>query len=103
MANPAAVCGRSVSAGVEALRFETAEAEATVREAALLGLAVAAPTATESYGAVTGRVQTLTSRSGLRFTLYDRLYDRAVACYLAEGQESLMREMWDQLATVEGR
>jgi hypothetical protein len=90
--------------GIEAVRFETAESEAIVREAAATPAAQpveSAPTL-GSYGAVTGRVQTLTSRLHLRFTLYDRLHDRAVSCYLAEGRESLMREMWDKLATVEG-
>lgn len=92
-----------LGAGVSALRFETAESDAIVREAR----APKAPPeitaeSTAAYGAVTGRVQTLTSRNALRFTLYDHIYDRAVSCYLAEGQEDLMREMWDKLATVEG-
>jgi hypothetical protein len=90
--------------GLEAVRFETADDDAIVRTAAPGVAILAAPTARrESYGAVTGRVQTLTSRSALRFTLYDRLHDRAVSCYLAEGRESMMREMWDRIATVEGR
>jgi hypothetical protein len=38
----------------------------------------------------------------LRFTLYDRIDERPVSCYLAEGREDLMREIWDKLATVEG-
>lgn len=89
--------------GVEGVRFETAESEATVREIAPpVQAATPERRQHESFGAVSGRVQTLTSRSRLRFTLYDRLYDRAVSCYLAEGRESLMREMWDKLATVEG-
>ena len=85
---------------VEAIRFETAESDAIIREPA-----VAVPTSTgreEAYGAVTGRVQTLTSRNSLRFTLYDHIYDRAVSCYLVEGRESMMRQMWDRIATVEG-
>jgi hypothetical protein len=89
--------------GVEAVRFETAESDAIVREVAPAVAPVPPPVqSVGSYGAVTGRVQTLTSRSRLRFTLYDRLYDRAVSCYLTEGREPEMREMWDKLATVEG-
>lgn len=90
--------------GLKAVRFETADEDAIVREA-LEGVPVrVAPVRPQaSYGAVTGRVQTLTSRSALRFTLYDRLHDRAVSCYLAEGREAVMREMWDRIATVEGR
>lgn len=88
---------------VEAIRFETAESDAIIREPT-----VAVPTPTEptgreeAYGAVTGRVQTLTSRNSLRFTLYDHIHDRAVSCYLVEGRESMMRQMWDRVATVEG-
>ncbi len=89
--------------GVEAVRFETAESDATIREQPATILAETEPVEhAEAYGAVTGRVQTLTSRNSLRFTLYDHIYDRAVSCYLVEGRESLMRQMWDRVATVEG-
>jgi hypothetical protein len=86
--------------GVEAVRFETAEADAIIRTQP-------PPTSVpvkraEAYGAVTGRVQTLTSRNSLRFVLYDHIYEKAVTCYLAEGDESMMRQMWDRVATVEG-
>ena len=56
-----------------------------------------------SIGAVTGLVQTLSSRSGLRFNLYDTVHDRAVTCYLEPGQEEIMREAWGSRATVIGR
>ncbi len=56
-----------------------------------------------SIGVITGQVQTLSSRSGLRFNLYDTVHDRAVACYLEPGQEEIMREAWGNLATVVGR
>lgn len=85
---------------VKAIEFETAIAEATI-------LAVAQADAKQTnfesaYGAVTGRVQTLTNRGSLRFTVYDLLYDRAVSCYLAEGREKIMRDAWGRLAIVEG-
>ena len=38
-----------------------------------------------SIGAITGRVQSLSSRAGLRFNLYDTVHDRAVTCYLKSG------------------
>ena len=56
-----------------------------------------------SIGAITGRVQTLSSRSGFRFNLYDTVHDRAVACYLGPRQEEIMREAWGNLVTVVGR
>ncbi len=89
---------------IEAIRFETAESEAIVRKATERREGGRPPSAERrgAHGAVTGRVQTLTSRSGLRFTVYDHIYDRAVSCYLVEGGEDMMREMWDRFAHVEG-
>lgn len=55
-----------------------------------------------SIGAITGRVQTLTNRGGLRFKLYDHIHDKAVACYLQSGQEELMRAAWGRRARVSG-
>ncbi|MBX0329125.1 hypothetical protein K2Z83_15715 [Oscillochloris sp. ZM17-4] len=51
---------------------------------------------------VRGTIQTLTNRRGLRFILYDTLFDRPVACYLSERDEDLMRNAWGKHATVEG-
>lgn len=55
-----------------------------------------------SIGAITGRVQTLTNRGGLRFKLYDHIHNKAVACYLQSGQEELMRAAWGRRARVSG-
>lgn len=86
---------------IEAIRFETAEDEAIVREYPP-PTKKAEPVVRGAYGAVTGRIQTLSSRSRLRFTLYDRLHDRPVSCYLSEGQEDRIRDAWDKYATVQG-
>jgi hypothetical protein len=110
---------RSIVGGrVESMRLETPEREAIVRplrpkrseEEPTLLLPVSPPPplpgaikpAPTAFGAVQGRVQTLTSRGGLRFTLYDILDDKAVSCYLVEGGEEIMRDAWGKLATVEG-
>jgi len=84
---------------VSAVRFETAEGEATlysrsepVPEHRLL----------RAHGAVTGRVQTLSNRGTLKFTVFDLLNDRAVSCYLDPDREELMRGVWGRIATVEG-
>jgi hypothetical protein len=88
---------------IEAIRFETAESEAIVQEPTV---AVPVPAVSvereEAYGAVTGRIQTLSNRNSLRFTLYDLIRDRAVSCYLVAGRESIMRQVWGHVATVEG-
>ncbi len=88
---------------VTSVRFETAQGDAIVQEPVGVPIGqLVATLAKPMYGAVTGRVQTLTSRNQLRFTVYDHIYDRAVSCYLIEGQEAMMRQMWDRLAIVEG-
>ena len=55
-----------------------------------------------SIGAITGRVQTLSSRGSLRFVVFDSIHDKAVPCFLQPGQESLMMEAWDRRARVSG-
>lgn len=91
------------SSEIEAVRFETAESDAIIREPAAVAKEPQPPKKAEaSYGSVTGRVQTLSSRNTLRFVVYDHIHDRAVSCYLVEGRESMMRQMWDRVATVEG-
>jgi hypothetical protein len=60
------------------------------------------PSIVPAYGAIEGRIQTLSSRGGLRFTTYDLLYDKAVSCYVTEEKQELLRDMWGRLATVEG-
>ncbi|MBI4285082.1 MAG: hypothetical protein HY670_04165 [Chloroflexi bacterium] len=84
---------------VTAVRFETPEREFTV--ASRPEIAIASATM-KSFGAIEGRIQTLSNRKGLRFVLFDTLHDRAISCYLSEGQEELMREIWGKRAIVEG-
>lgn len=55
-----------------------------------------------AFGTVKGTVQMLTMRGKLKFTLYDAVFDRAVSCYLQEGQEEEMRSAWGRRTTVTG-
>jgi hypothetical protein len=55
-----------------------------------------------AYGAVSGQVETLARRNSLRFVLYDVLHNKAVSCYVAEGEEEKMRDIWGKFVTVEG-
>jgi hypothetical protein len=84
---------------ITAVRFETANEESVI----VSGMSREKPRVVRSFGAIEGRIQTLSSRQALRFTLYDSVHDRAVNCYLQEGRESLMRDAWDRRAIVEGR
>jgi len=94
-----------LGARIPAIRFETADDDVTLTD-----IAPHAPdlhpsprlASLAAHGAVLGRVQTLTNRGSLRFTLYDILHDKAVSCYLQDGQQDLMRDAWDQVALVKG-
>lgn len=93
---------------VVAVRFETSEGDATVQVRRPDTPPIELLPAT--FGAVTGRIQTLSNRGSLRFTLYDLIFDKAVSCYLeptpdaeqSASQEEMMRGMWGQIGIVEG-
>lgn len=87
---------------VESIRLETEDQDWTISQSGQIATDSEAASLEPTFGAIEGRVQTLSSRGGLRFTLYDTLYDKAVSCYLAEGYEDIMRDAWGHLAVVEG-
>ena len=84
---------------MEYVRFQTPAVEHTIYGN---GKVPSRPGASISIGAITGRIQTLSNRGALRFNLYDTLHDKAIACYLTQGQEELMREAWGKRARVSG-
>lgn len=96
---------------VESVRLETAERDWIIRPPAaprknhlcVVPQAGQEPQVPQpAQGQQEGRVQTLTTRGGLRFTLYDLLHDKAVSCYVKEGHEDKMRDIWGKVAVVEG-
>ena len=91
---------RQLTQTVEYVRFQTPDSDYTIYDDNRVATSHAP---SESIGMIVGRVQTLSNRSGLRFILYDSLFYRAVACYLSQGQEEMMREAWGKLARVSGR
>lgn len=86
---------------IEEILFETDDMEALITSAPVPA-DEPARTAIYSYGAIEGRVQTLSSRKGLKFTLYD-MFGRSIPCHLQEGDEAMMRDAWDKWVVVEGR
>lgn len=64
--------------------------------------ATASPQTTKSLGTVRGRVETLSHRRGLRFTLYELASDRPLSCYLQADHEDMMRDAWGHIADVTG-
>lgn len=84
---------------ITSIRFETPEVDASISKQPNIVISTSTKVA---IGAIEGRVQTLTNRKGLRFTLFDALHDRSVSCYIEEGRQEIMREIWGKRAIVEG-
>jgi hypothetical protein len=84
------------------VRFETARETFLVDARYGSVVSVSHEKVLTARGAVRGTIQTLSNRKGLRFTLYDSVFDKAVSCYLREGQDNMMRHVWGKLAYVEG-
>ena len=87
----------AMSARVVAVRFETSIAEVDIRpvsDAVVMPLTPRSRKPSPTLGSVEGFVQMVSNRRGLRFTLYDTTFDKAVSCYLAEGHEDLLRFAW---------
>lgn len=86
---------------VAAIRLETPDRDFTIaRGETIAGAPPQRPIV--NLGAVEGRIQTLSNRRSLRFTLYDELDDRAVSCYLKPGEQDMIQRFWGLRALVEG-
>ena len=90
---------RIVNQNVTSIKLETARHDFIIRR---LGVPAARSFLPPAYGAIEGRIQTLSNRRSLRFTLFDVMHDKAVSCYLEEGYEHIIREVWGHEAIVEG-
>lgn len=100
VARPARKLAGVVNGKIRALRLETESDEVEVIPVGTV--TPPEPRRRSTFGSVKGRIQTLTNRQGLRFTLYDLSADRPISCYLIEGSEEKMRGAWGHLAIVEG-
>lgn len=56
-----------------------------------------------AFGTVKGRVQSISNRGKLRFTLYDAVFDKPVNCFVAENRQEILTDIWDQQVFVSGR
>lgn len=95
---PAQALMQLVGDRVTSIEFKADNDTATI----LAPNAPPAPTLVGAYGAISGQVETLRMRGGLRFTLYDDLFDLPVRCNLRVGQDDLMRDAWGRMVIVEG-
>ncbi len=91
-----------MNGSIRSVRFETADVDVEIFTGELAHKPGEETLLTNNIGAVRGRVETLSRRGGLRFTLFEATTDRAVSCYLAPGFEDKMREAWGRLGYVEG-
>lgn len=57
---------------------------------------------TKSLGAVRGRVEMLSQRKTLRFSIYELVYDKVVTCFPHPDHKDVMREAWGRVADVTG-
>lgn len=96
-----------INGHIRGVRFETTRTEFDVYgldDTAALVLAKQAPVRAlqPAFGAIRGRVDAMSRRGGLRFTLYDYNDDRPISCYMDKGNEELMRDIWGKIVVVEG-
>lgn len=56
----------------------------------------------QAYGTLEGKLQTLTERGGLQFTVYDDLFDKGVNCFLEEGTAQSAVQAFGRRVAVSG-
>ena len=92
-----------INGKIRSIRFETNESEWEISKNFPIPQKSDRPhQLKETYGAVQGRIQTLTRVKQYRFTLYDLHSQYPITCYLNPEYEEDMRKAWGKLATVEG-
>lgn len=91
-----------ISDTLTSVRFETASEDVTILSPTVT--VIPSPEIEEfgAFGAITGRIQTVSNRIGIRFTLYDSMFDRAVSCYLTDDSQELIRGLWGARVAVNG-
>lgn len=101
VAREAGYITQKISDKITAIRFQTARTEYVMYGAFDTQIK---PTAKPrvSFGTVKGRVQTISSRGRYKFTLYDNLFDKSVTCYVQDGQEETMKDIWGKVVAVTG-
>ncbi|MDM8519551.1 hypothetical protein QUF64_05835 [Anaerolineales bacterium HSG6] len=90
----------AINGQVKAITFTTSTSTAMIDKPPVKKL----PQLQKYYtlGTVTGIVDGLSQRRGLKFTLYDSLFDRAVYCYFDDGQKEMIRGIWGEQVRVTG-
>lgn len=102
VAKTAEALTRLISDDIKAVRLGTAH-----KEAIIYGVFDAKQVNTSqpmvSFGTVKGRVQSISNRKQLRFTLYDAVFDKPISCYVSEDRRAILTDIWDRIVFVTGR
>ena len=102
VARQAEALTKLISNDIKAVRLGTAR-----KEAIIYGIfdadKIGSTRPIVSYGSVKGRVQSISNRGKLRFTIYDAVFDKAVSCYINEEQHHILTDIWDKIVFVSGR
>lgn len=92
---------RLINGRITSIRFETDEKKYTIKKHTIF-----TPTKvywdTETFGGARGRVQSISDRQYLHFTLFDYNDDHPIACSSLETLKEEMRNAWGKLAYIEG-
>ena len=102
VAREAEALTKLISGDIKAVRLGTAH-----KEAIIYGLFDSKKITTAkpmvSFGTLKGRVQSISNRGKLRFTLYDAVFDKPVSCYVKEDRQDILTDIWDKVVFVSGR
>ncbi|MCG3199210.1 MAG: hypothetical protein HUU16_08985 [Candidatus Omnitrophica bacterium] len=105
---PALAISGILNGKVKSVRFETSDFDAQVEKpvattpSGLVEGGLPPKSFVKVHGAIRGRIQSISNRGSLRFTLYDMNDDHAIGCYLKPGSEDLLRASWGKVAVVHG-
>lgn len=102
VAKEAEALTRLIDQNITSVRLSTARTEAIIY-GAFNPKRLRTPQPMIALGTVKGRVQAISNRGKLRFTLYDALFDQPTHCFVREDQQTLLTDIWDKLVIVTGR
>ncbi len=88
-----------VNGEITAIHFSTPRAQHIVREPPRREQK---PVPVDAFGAIEGRIRTLSDRQNLKFTLYESLFDAPVICYLSLEHADQAARLWRKRVIVEG-
>lgn len=102
VAREAEALTKLIGGDIKSVRLETARREAIIYSL-FDARKISATRPMTAFGSVKGRVQSISNRRKLRFTLYDLVFDKPVSCYISEDRQEILTDIWDKVVWVSGR